>query len=105
VEDLARAIEATRTAADPGTALERVLDLAALHRRAGNAEAALDALYEGLTIAHADVDLHLALVSLYADRGWATLAGEKLDLLGRLAALEDDQATVARVSAAGSRPG
>lgn len=105
VEDLVRAIEAARGAADTGTALARVLDLAAFHRRAGNAEAALDALYEGLTIAHADVELHLALVSLYADRGWATLASEKLDLLGRLAALEDDQVTVARVAAAGSRPG
>jgi tetratricopeptide (TPR) repeat protein len=104
-DDLIRSAEVALDAGDPATALGRLLDLAAYHRRAGHAEAALDALYEGLTFAHADAGLHLALVALYGDRGWTALADEKLSLLGRLAALEGDEATLARVTAAGGARG
>jgi tetratricopeptide (TPR) repeat protein len=104
-DDLARSAEVALGAGDTVTALGRLLDLAAHHRRAGQSEAALDALYEGLTFAHDDVDLHLALVTLYGDRGWTALADEKLSLLGRLAMLEGDEATLARVAAAGSATG
>ena len=38
---------------------------------------------------------HLALVELYDERGWSTLATEKLDLLDRLAALDADESHAA----------
>ncbi len=97
---LAVSVEAAVAAGDIVTSLERLLDLAAARRRAGRIDAALDACYLGLTLAPDDVSLHLALVELYDDRGWAGLAAEKLDLLDRLATLDDDTAAAARVAAA-----
>ena len=87
-------------AADPRTALDRLLDLAAVHRRGGHTDAALDACYSALALVPDDMDVHLALVELYADRGWGALAVEKLDLLERIAGLDADDGALARVSAA-----
>ena len=77
----------------PATArsLDRLLDLASGYRRDGRADAALDTCYLALSVAPDDVGLHLALVELYDERGWTSLAGEKLDLLDRLAALDGDR--------------
>ncbi len=97
---LAVSVEAAVAAGDIVTSLERLLDLATARRRAGRIDAALDACYLGLTLAPDDVSLHLALVELYDDRGWSGLAAEKLDLLDRLATLDDDTAAAARVAAA-----
>ena len=68
-----------------GVGLDQLLDLASAYRRGGHREAALDTCYLALSIAPDDVGLHLALVELYDERGWATLPTEKLDLLDRLA--------------------
>ena len=46
------------------------------------------------------VGLHLALVQLYDDNGWAALANDKLDLLDRLVALGDDADGAGRVASA-----
>lgn len=78
-------------------AVEWTLAVAASRRQAGNVDAAIDACYEALSVAPDDVDLHLALVDLYAERGWATLATEKLDLLARLATLDEDDSVAERV--------
>lgn len=86
-------------------ALARLLDLAAVHRRDGNRDAALDDCYAALSLGPDDVDVHLALAELYLDRGWNALATEKLDLLERIAALDEDGAALARVAAARASAG
>ncbi|HEY5629867.1 MAG TPA: hypothetical protein VIR16_10180 [Candidatus Limnocylindrales bacterium] len=79
-------------------ALEAKLDLAALHARDGRVEAALDACYGALSLDPDSVALHLALAELYTQRGWETLASEKLGLLERIARLDGDEAVVAEVA-------
>jgi tetratricopeptide (TPR) repeat protein len=86
-------------AGDAAGALPMLLDLAAAHRRDGRTDAALDACYLALSLEPDDIGLHLALVELYEDRGWTTLAVDKLDLLDRLVAL-DGGAGGERVAAA-----
>jgi hypothetical protein len=60
----------------------------------------MDACYVALALDPDSVDLHLALVQLYDDSGWAVLAGEKLDLLERLVTLGEDVDGAVRVAAA-----
>ena len=87
-------------AAVPGVGLDELLDLASAYRRDGRADAALDTCYLALSVAPDDVGLHLALVELYDERGWTSLAGEKLDLLDRLTALDPDPSRGPRVAGA-----
>ena len=94
---LALAAEAAVDADDTETAVERLLDLAAAHRRAGSPDAALDACYAGLSIIPGHAVLHLALVELYDERGWRLLADEKLKLLDRLATFDADQAVLEEI--------
>ena len=61
-----------------------------------------DACYRALSVAPDDTGLHLALVELYDERGWAALAAEKLDLVEALADLDGDADAVGRVAAARS---
>ena len=68
-------------------------------------DAALDACYRAMFLDPDDVDLHLAIVELYDERGWSTLATEKLDLLDRLADLDEDAAAAGLVAAARTRRG
>ena len=70
---------------------------------AGLDEAALDAADSALGLAPDDPDLHLVLVELYVARGWRTLAGDKLLLLGRLVELSGDAAVRDRLCAAATR--
>ncbi|HLY15280.1 MAG TPA: hypothetical protein VKR24_13100 [Candidatus Limnocylindrales bacterium] len=70
---------------------------------AGFDEAALDAADSALGLAPDDPDLHLVLVELYVARGWRTLAGDKLLLLGRLVELSGDSVTRDRLCAAATR--
>ncbi len=97
---LGQAADAAIEAGEAALAVERLLDLAAAHRRAGHRDAALDACYVGLSIVPDNVELHLALVELYDERGWRTLATEKLALVERLAALDGDEAAADRISGA-----
>jgi tetratricopeptide (TPR) repeat protein len=99
LEDLARQAELHLDSGDP-TAPERFLDLAAASLRVGRVDTALDACYQALALDPDDVGLHLALVQLYDRQGWTTLANDKLELLGRLAALGEDSATEERLAAA-----
>ena len=77
-------------AGDPAAARERWLAAAAAHRVLGEADAALDACYLALGVAPDDIALHLTLADLYLDRGWQSVARDKLLLLARVAELDDD---------------
>jgi tetratricopeptide (TPR) repeat protein len=100
LDELARTLDrALETPAD-GVSLDSLLDLASGYRRDGRDDAALDTCYVALAVAPDDVALHLALVELYVERGWSTLAVEKLDLLDRIAALDGDAHASALVAGA-----
>jgi hypothetical protein len=100
LDGLARLAEAALDAGDTGLAIDRLLDLAAANRLYGTQDAAVDACYQGLSLAPDHLGLHLALVQLYDERGWGALASEKLGLLDRLTALDEDPGAAARVEAA-----
>ena len=67
---------------------------------AGRSAAALDAIDQALALGPDDIDVHLVLVELYAQRGWSGLATDKLALLARLTELIGDDAARERVRAA-----
>lgn len=67
------------------------------HRTLGQFHAAIDACYEALAIAPADPGIHFALAQAYLERGWRSLAADKLVLIGRLAQLTGDSASLARL--------
>lgn len=90
-------VEAAADAGDGPATLALALEAAAGHRRAGLDAAAIDVCYLALGGSPADADLHLALTDLYLDRGWWTMATDKLVLLARLADLTGDAGTRERV--------
>ena len=96
-------LDAAMVSDDPAGRIRAIVaasrDLAA----AGLDEAALDAADSALGLAPDDPDLHLVLVELYVARGWRTLAGDKLLLLGRLVELSGDAAVRDRLCAAATR--
>jgi tetratricopeptide (TPR) repeat protein len=96
---LGAAAEAQLYAGELVEAREGLLAAARAHRRAGRIVAAVDACDLAIGIAPADPDLHLLLAELYLDRGWRSLAADKLLLLGRIAELDDDRATRERLCA------
>ncbi len=97
---LERAAEAAIDAGQRDEAIDRLLDLAAAQRREGCRDAAFDACYIALSVVPDHAALHLALVELYDERGWRSLAMDKLSLLERLVALDGDEAAMAEVAAA-----
>lgn len=100
LRQLARLAEEAVDSGDADLAVNRLLDLAAANRLYGTQDAAIDACYQGLSLAPDDVGLHLALVQLYDEHGWGALASEKLGLLDRLVGLDEDVDAQARVAAA-----
>jgi tetratricopeptide (TPR) repeat protein len=96
-------LEAAMTAADPAGRIEAIVSVSRELAAAGLDEAALDAADSALGLAPDDPDLHLVLVELYVARGWRTLAGDKLLLLGRLVELSGDSAIRDRLCAAATR--
>jgi tetratricopeptide (TPR) repeat protein len=97
---LSRLAEEAIDAGDTAGAVDRLLDLAAANRLYGTQDAAIDACYQGLSLAPDDVGLHLALVQLYDEHGWGALASEKLGLLDRLVRLDENAGAQARLDAA-----
>jgi Tfp pilus assembly protein PilF len=97
---LERAAEGAIDADQRDEATERLLDLAAAQLRDGCRDAAFDACYLALSFVPDHAALHLALVELYDERGWRSLAIDKLSLLERLVALDGDEAAIAEVAAA-----
>ncbi|HEU0235914.1 MAG TPA: tetratricopeptide repeat protein [Candidatus Limnocylindrales bacterium] len=96
---LADEAEAALDAGDVAAARDGWLRAAGAHRRVGHRDAALDACYLALSLAPDDPELHLALAELYVEQGWRTHAADKLVLLARLAELNGDPTTRARLCA------
>lgn len=94
---LSRAFEAAIDAGNLDEARKQAVATSSAHRAAGHFHASIDACYEALAIAPADPAVHFALVLLYLDRGWRSLAADKLLLIGRLAQLTGDTASQARL--------
>jgi len=90
-------LEAAADLGDPTAIRDSALAAAIGHRAADQPDAAIEACYLGLGSTPDDAGLHLALAELYLDRGWRTLAVDKLVLLARLADLADDPLTRARL--------
>jgi tetratricopeptide (TPR) repeat protein len=94
---LGRAFEEALDAGDFDAARKNAVATASAHRMAGQFHASIDACYDALAIAPADPGVHFVLAQLYLDRGWRALAVDKLVLIGRLAQLNGDSATRARL--------
>lgn len=76
-----------------------MLTAVAVHRAAGRSDAALDVCLQLLALAPGDAHVHLAIAGLQLDRGWRTLATEKIELLLRLTGLTGDTQAEADVHA------
>lgn len=94
---LSLAYEAAFDAGKLDEARKGAVASASAYRTVGQFHAAVDACYEALAIAPADPGVHFALAQLYLDRGWRSLAADKLLLIGRLAELTGDTASQARL--------
>ena len=86
-------------AGDLVAARNLMLTAVAVHRAAGRPDAALDVCLQLLALAPGDAYVHLAIAGLQLDRGWQTLATEKIALLLRLTALTGDTQAEADVHA------
>ena len=102
-DELLIAAEAADAAGDLKALRSLLVWTARAYAREGRFDAGLDATHRLLQRSPGDVDAHLVLVELYVARHWNALAAEKLALLGRLADLDDDAETRARVCAVASR--
>jgi len=102
-DELLAASEAAELSGDSTTLRSLLLWTARAYAREGRFEAGLDATHRLLQRAPGDVDAHLVLVELYVARDWNNLAAEKLVLLGRLAELNNDEATRQRLCKVASR--
>jgi tetratricopeptide (TPR) repeat protein len=96
-------LESAMASSDPAGRIRAIVAASRELAAAGLDEAALDAADSALGLAPDDPDLHLVLVELYVARGWRTLAGDKLLLLGRLVELTGDAAVRDRLCAAATR--
>jgi hypothetical protein len=102
-DELLAAAEAADVAGDATTLHSLLLWTARAYAREGRFDAGLDATHRLLQKAPGDVDAHLVLVELYVARDWNALAAEKLALLGRLAELNNDEATRQRLCGVATR--
>jgi tetratricopeptide (TPR) repeat protein len=84
---------------DMAAARNLMLTAVAVHRGAGRSDAALDVCLQLLALAPGDAHVHLAIAGLQLDRGWRTLATEKIELLLRLTGLTGDTQAEADVHA------
>jgi tetratricopeptide (TPR) repeat protein len=84
---------------DLAGASERLLALAALHRAAGRHDAAMDACLTLLAMTPSDHRLQREIAAIQLDRGWNSMAVEKLRLLARLADLDGDVEARAAIAA------
>jgi tetratricopeptide (TPR) repeat protein len=99
-EALVVAAETALERGDRAAAGAAALAAARAHADQGHHVAAVDACLLGIEAAPADADLHLLLAQLGTGRPGAPAAGEAHARLLRLAELDGDEATAARVRAA-----
>jgi tetratricopeptide (TPR) repeat protein len=91
------AVEDAAASGDAAATREAALAAASGHRAAGQLHAAIDACYQALATNPADTALHLSLAELYIDRGWRSVAADKLVLLARLVDLGEDASARERI--------
>jgi tetratricopeptide (TPR) repeat protein len=96
---LAAAVEVAVASGDGAVVHEVVLAASAAFRRAGLLDAAIDACQMALAVVPADPEIHLALVELALDQGWAQAARDKLAILDRFMELTADQPERERIAA------
>lgn len=104
--DPAAAMLAVETAAATGdreATLHAALGAARGFRAGGQLHAAIDVCYQALATNAADPILHITLAELYIDRGWRTVAADKLVLLSKLVDLTSDDATRGRMCEVAAR--
>jgi tetratricopeptide (TPR) repeat protein len=75
---------------DPAAARDLLLLAVAVHREAGRLDAAIDSCLQLLALTPGDPRVHLAIANLQLDRGWRSVATEKIELLLRLTSLSGD---------------
>jgi hypothetical protein len=88
---------------DPDATRAAALTAARGYRAAGQLHAAIDVCYQALATSPSDPGLHLTLAELYVDRGWRTLAVDKLLLLASLVDLAADPAIRDRLCGVATR--
>lgn len=91
------AVEDAAAAGDADTTREAALTAARGFRAGGQLSAAIDVCYQALATSPADAAIHLTLAELYIDRGWRSVAADKLVLLTSLVDLEADRSTRERL--------
>ncbi len=106
-ELLVATIEEAAARGDAATAATAALAAARAYRAEGHVAAAFDACLLGIAERPGDVELHLLLADLAADRGWTGQAGDTYRALLRLVDLDGDTASaeVVRAAAAQRLPG
>jgi tetratricopeptide (TPR) repeat protein len=97
------AVEEAAAAGNGEATREAALDAARGLRAGGQLHAAIDACYQALATNPADPGVHLTLAELYIDRGWRTVAADKLVLLASLVDIEGDRATRDRLCGLAAR--
>lgn len=97
------AVETAAAARDAEATLEAALEAARGFRATGQLHAAIDVCYQALATNAGDPALHITLAELYVDRGWRTVAADKLVLLSKLVDLSTDDGTRARLCEVAAR--
>jgi tetratricopeptide (TPR) repeat protein len=97
------AVEAAVATGDPDATLEAALGAARGFRAGGQFHAAIDVCYQALATNAAEPALHITLAELYVDRGWRTVAADKLVLLSKLVDLSADGGTRERLCEVAAR--
>lgn len=87
------AVEDAAAAGDADATREAALTAARGFRADGRLSAAIDVCYQALATSPADPAIHLTLAELYIDRGWRSVAADKLVLLTSLVDLDADRST------------
>lgn len=97
------AVEAAAATGAPEATLEAALGAARGFRAGGQLHAAIDVCYQALATNAAEPALHITLAELYIDRGWRTVAADKLVLLSKLVDLSADGRTRERLCEVAAR--
>jgi tetratricopeptide (TPR) repeat protein len=97
------AVEAAAATRDADATREAALAATQGFRAGGQLHAAIDVCYQALATNAADPSLHITLAELYVDRGWRTLAADKLVLLSKLVDLAGDPTTRQRLCEVAAR--
>jgi tetratricopeptide (TPR) repeat protein len=91
--------EEARSAGEERRAVEAYLAAAAAYLDRDLPDAALDACHRALEVAPGDIDVHLAMASLYLRRGWRELGVDRASLLEHVLRIDADPDLRSRLTA------